>query len=84
MAAILLLVPLGMAASDAPCELPAADMAAVRSANLAYPAAWEKNDGEAVMRVFSEDAVLMPHHGANRWWARGPSASTSGPPGGLR
>ena len=28
----------------------------------AYAAAWRANDAEAVMRLFSEDAVLLPAH----------------------
>lgn len=38
-------------------------VAAVRAAIAAYPAAWMAGDSEAVMRLFSPDAVLMPHHG---------------------
>lgn len=44
-------------------ELSPADVAAVRRANAAYPAAWLANDSAAVMRLFSSDAVLIPHHG---------------------
>jgi uncharacterized protein (TIGR02246 family) len=44
-------------------ELSATDVAAVRKANAAYPAAWMANDSTAVMRLFSPDAVLIPHHG---------------------
>ena len=43
--------------------LPASDIAAVRKTNAAYPAAWMGNDSAAVMRLFSADAVLIPHHG---------------------
>ena len=61
---VLLLAPLAMA-GDARCELAATDVVAVRSVNLAYPAAWEKNDAAAVMRLFTKDAVLLPHHGGS-------------------
>jgi uncharacterized protein (TIGR02246 family) len=44
-------------------ELSPTDVAAVRRANAAYPAAWLANDSAAVMRLFSSDAVLIPHHG---------------------
>lgn len=39
------------------------DVAAVKATNAAYPAAWIANDSAGVMRVFTPDAVLMPHHG---------------------
>jgi uncharacterized protein (TIGR02246 family) len=44
-------------------EFAPADADAVRLANLAYTSAWLANDAEAVMRLFTEDAVLIPHHG---------------------
>jgi uncharacterized protein (TIGR02246 family) len=44
-------------------ELSSADLAALRKVNTAYPAAWLANDSAAVMRLFSPDATLIPHHG---------------------
>ncbi|MGH2397551.1 MAG: YybH family protein [bacterium] len=49
--------------ADSCPDLAPEDADAVRQTNLAYPAAWLANNPEAVMRIFSEDAVLIPHHG---------------------
>ncbi len=45
-------------------DLGPADVDAVRQTNLGYPAAWLADDSEAVMRLFAEDAALIPHRGA--------------------
>lgn len=61
---LLAVLALGTPALSASClPLALADAQAVREANLAYPAAWRANEGEAVMRLFTRDGVLMPHHG---------------------
>ena len=39
------------------------DRDAIRDVHEAYRTAWLANDGEAVRRNFTEDAVLLPHHG---------------------
>ena len=50
------------------CAAPSAalsegDVAAIRELNHAYTAAWVAGDNDAVMAVFTDDAVLIPHHG---------------------
>lgn len=40
-----------------------ADLANLRSVNEAYRVAWLKGDSAAVLRLFTSDAVLLPHHG---------------------
>jgi len=35
----------------------------IREINLAYPSSWEANDSARVDRLFTDDAVLIPHHG---------------------
>jgi uncharacterized protein (TIGR02246 family) len=40
------------------------DLEAIRALHEAYRAAWLANDSAAVMKTLTEDAVLMPHHGA--------------------
>jgi len=58
----LLVGVLATTASAKECLLEA-DREAVRGVHDAYRAAWLANDGEAVRRNFTEDAVLLPHHG---------------------
>jgi uncharacterized protein (TIGR02246 family) len=41
----------------------AADQAKIRKVLETYRSAWLANDAEAVLRLFTEDAVLLPHHG---------------------
>lgn len=41
----------------------AADQAAIRQVLESYRTAWLANDREGVLRLFTPDAVLMPHHG---------------------
>jgi uncharacterized protein (TIGR02246 family) len=57
-AALILLVG---SANAAP--LSSADKEAVQVVNDAYRKAWLANDGEGVRRLFTDDAVLLPHHG---------------------
>jgi uncharacterized protein (TIGR02246 family) len=45
-------------------DLSQGDIVAMRNLNEVYTTAWLDNDQEAVMEVFTEDAVLIPHHGA--------------------
>ena len=40
--------------------LPENEIAKIRTVNEAYASAWLKNDQEAVLRNFSQDAVLIP------------------------
>jgi uncharacterized protein (TIGR02246 family) len=63
---LVLAVALGaspLAAASSPPALSPQDLAAVRTLNLAYPAAWLQNDPAAVKRLFAEDAVLLPADG---------------------
>lgn len=40
-----------------------ADRAKIEAVLRDYRSAWLANDADAVLRLFSEDTVLMPHHG---------------------
>lgn len=40
-----------------------ADDAAVREVNQRYVDAWLANDADEVLSLFTDDAVLIPHHG---------------------
>ncbi|MEM9998424.1 MAG: nuclear transport factor 2 family protein [Bacteroidota bacterium] len=53
----------GCAVPEAPRTFQPADAVAVRAVNEAYAAAWVANDSAAVMALFADDAVLIPHHG---------------------
>lgn len=44
-------------------KLSAADEAKIRAVNEAYAAAWLSNDPQAVLKIFSDDAVLIPQGG---------------------
>jgi len=68
-----------------PEELSAADVAKIRAVNEAYAAGWLRNDPEAVLNLFSGDAVLIPQ--GNRpvegieaikrfWWPAGGPRTT--------
>ena len=57
------------------------ELSKIRSVNDAYVSAWLRNDAEAVMGLFTQDAVLIPQgnrpikgHEAMRkfWWPAGP------------
>jgi uncharacterized protein (TIGR02246 family) len=60
-------ISLGLAAAPShaagPSGLTADDRAKIESVLRAYRAGWLANDAQAVLRLFTEDAVLMPHHG---------------------
>ena len=43
--------------------VPSAEEAKVRAVLESYRKAWLANDADKVLGVFTEDAVLMPHHG---------------------
>src|SRR5215470_6328728 len=58
----LLVAALAITASAKECLLET-DREAVRGVHEAYRKAWLANDGEAVRLNFTEDAVLLPHHG---------------------
>jgi uncharacterized protein (TIGR02246 family) len=47
---------------DAP--LSSGDIAAIRELSEAYTGAWLADDSASVLATFTDDAVLMPHHGA--------------------
>ena len=66
-------------------KLSAADEAKVRAVSDAYAAAWLRNDPEAVLKLFTDDAVLIPQGsrpvegiGAIRdfWWPAGGGRTT--------
>jgi uncharacterized protein (TIGR02246 family) len=44
-------------------KISAADEAKVRAVLEQYRSAWLRNDAQAVLRLFTDDAVLLPHHG---------------------
>src|SRR5258708_22677518 len=58
-----LAVPTAMPAAGSTGALSAADHAKIRTILETYRSAWLANDADAVLRLFTEDAVLMPHHG---------------------
>jgi uncharacterized protein (TIGR02246 family) len=62
-AALILLVGSARAADAVP--LSSADREAVQAVNDAYRKAWLANDAEGVRRLFTDDAVLLPHHGVD-------------------
>lgn len=62
-AALLVLSVSPASAVKSASALGAGDQAKVRSVLEAYRAAWLASDADAVLRIFTEDAVLMPHHG---------------------
>ena len=45
-------------------RLTPADERAIRATIEAYRAAWLKNDAQGVLKTFTDDAVLLPAHGA--------------------
>lgn len=66
--------------------LVSADVAAITAVGKAYEAAWLAGDSAGVMRLFTPDAVLLPHHGVPRvvgheamrrfWWPPNSPATT--------
>jgi len=60
---LVLAVPARAPAADSTGALTAADQAKIRTVLEAYRSAWLANDADAVLRLFAENAVLMPHHG---------------------
>jgi uncharacterized protein (TIGR02246 family) len=65
LASLTLLVGIGVLATTASAKecLLESDRDAIRGVHEAYRIAWLANDGEAVRLNFTEDAVLLPHHG---------------------
>ena len=64
------------------------DIVAMKNLTEVYADAWLADDRDAVMAVFTSDAVLMPHHGADAvvgdeairgffWPAEGPAVSVT-------
>ena len=60
---LLLFVARGPLLAAGPETLTAQDQTRIRAVLAAYRAAWLANDAEGVLRLFTEDTVLMPHHG---------------------
>ena len=66
--------------------LTASDREAIRQLHEDYRIAWLANDGAAVRKVFTNDAVLLPHHGLEPvvgmeaikrfWWPQDSSPTT--------
>lgn len=54
---------LGAARAIGAGALPPNDEAKIRAVIREFEKAWLANDEEGVMRLFTEDAVLLPHHG---------------------
>ena len=52
-----------LGAPDSSPPLSPADRERIRFVSQAYCDAWLKNDEAAVLRLFTKDAVLLPHHG---------------------
>src|SRR5690349_5827013 len=58
-----LALALGAACAHSEARPPAADAEAIREVHAEYRRAWLANDSEGVLRLFTPDAVLVPHHG---------------------
>lgn len=59
----LLVLALGIGCAHPEARPPDADAAAIRSVHDEYRRAWLSNDSEGVLRLFTPEAVLLPHHG---------------------
>jgi uncharacterized protein (TIGR02246 family) len=82
--AVLLLGLLGsLPAVASPCEFTSADKQAIQAVVEKYRTSWLAGDAAGVQSTFSEDAVLLPHHGdppvvglkaiREYWWPAGAS-----------
>lgn len=79
--AILLSTPAQSRSLDCSAALAADDAAKVRAVVEAYRSAWLRGDAEGVMKTLTDDAVLLPAHGAHPivgrdaitkyWWPAG-------------
>jgi uncharacterized protein (TIGR02246 family) len=58
--AVLLVSPIAKAASSG---LSADDIAKIKQVHKKYEEAWLKGDADGVRYLFTEDCVLLPHHG---------------------
>ena len=69
-----------------PPGLPAADVTAIRQTCEGFKDAWLRNDSAGVMKLLTQDAVIMPHHGVKPregaaaveafWWPKNSSPAT--------
>ena len=59
----LLVLALATACAHSEARSPDADATAIREVHAEYRRAWLANDSEGVLRLFTPDAVLLPHHG---------------------
>ena len=75
--ALTTLVLAALSACSSDNGLSRADLDAVKAARQAYVDAWLANDANAVMATLTDDAILLPHHGADpvigtaairEWW----------------
>jgi uncharacterized protein (TIGR02246 family) len=71
------LVAILFAACASADDLSGADREAIVRVYDSYVSAWLKGDAEGVMKLFADDAVLIPHHGLapvvgardiRKWW----------------
>jgi len=60
---ILALVPNTCAGTEKRAPLSASDVAAIRTVLERYRTGWLANNADAVRGSFTQDAVLLPHHG---------------------
>jgi uncharacterized protein (TIGR02246 family) len=59
----MLALALGAGCAHSEARPPDADAEAIREVHAEYRRAWLANDTEGVLRLFTSDAVLLPHHG---------------------
>ena len=80
-AALLLVFLCSLPAAAGPCEFTSGDQRAIAAVMEKYRTAWLAGDAAGVQSTFSEDAVLIPHHGdapvvglkaiREYWWPAG-------------
>lgn len=87
---IIILLPVLLSISGWSCAKQRAsssdDAAKIKALCESYRTAWLANDPKAVLSTFTEDAVLLPHHGdkpvrgiaaiRNFWWPAGSAPAT--------
>ena len=60
---LVFLTPLLAVTAAAECSLTTSDQTAIAGVMEKYRTSWLKSDAAGVLSTFSEDAVLLPHHG---------------------
>jgi uncharacterized protein (TIGR02246 family) len=61
--AVVLAFTLVGAGEECPAKLSTAEAAKIEAVHQAYSRAWLQSDEAGVLRLFTDDAVIMPHHG---------------------